>query len=665
MTFALIIAAIGLLALSGVPGFFMPSAGGWGQRLAFFLVALGSLSGLIGVGLFFVQAENVIHLFYWPAAGNALLQIDALSAFFTVPILLVGTLGSLFGLGYWPQPKKPDSASKLQFFWGTLLAGMLLLVISKHALAFLLGWEVMALSAFFLITAEDEHEECRRSGFIYLVATHCGTLILFGMFALWRHAGGSFVFQPLADGVASPLLVNIIFFMAFVGFGLKAGIMPLHFWLPGAHANAPSHVSALLSGVMLKMGIYGLIRMLSLLPLPPALWGWLILLAGIASGLLGVIFALAQHDLKRLLAYHSVENIGIILLGLGLAMLGRSNARPEWIILGLAGALLHVLNHSIFKSLLFMGAGSVLHATHTRQIDQLGGLARRMPLSAAFFLVGAVAICGLPPLNGFISELFIYLGLFRTFLSSADTGLIALVAAPVLAMIGALAVACFVKVYGAVFLGEPRGSAPSSAHEVAKTMLLPMLVLTILCLVIGLAPVLLVSGLERTVAAWLPTTSAFKLTALLPFSGVASLSLVIIGAFALIVFLLLLPKFALIKKVGTWDCGYANPQARMQYTASSFAQSLVGLFAWVLKPRTRGSLVQGLLPEEQTLHTHVDEIVLDRVLLPEFRQVKKIFRWFYRFQQGQTHFYVLYIIVAVMIMMLTLVPIKRLLLSFF
>ena len=229
-------------------------------------------------------------------------------------------------------------------------------------MAFLFGWEVMALSAFFLITTEDQREECRQAGWIYLIATHVGTLTLFALFALWRWATGSYALTPVASDAMGLGVMNVLFFLSLIGFGIKAGIMPLHFWLPGAHANAPSHVSAMLSGVVLKMGIYGLVRFLSLLPDPPYLWGGLILLLGAISGLLGVVFAIGQHDLKRLLAYHSVENIGIILMGLGLAMLGRSAGRPEWIVLGLAGCLLHVWNHSLFKSLLFLSAGSVVHS---------------------------------------------------------------------------------------------------------------------------------------------------------------------------------------------------------------------------------------------------------------------------------------------------------------
>src|SRR5205807_3118219 len=271
------------------------------------------------------------------------------------------------------------------------------------------------------VATEDHEESVRAAGWRYLAASHLAALCLFAMFALLRSATGTFNLVAIPDTLSIPGMATAIFLLALIGFGLKAGIMPMHVWLPSAHANAPSHVSALLSGLMIKMGIYGLVRICSLLPTPPVWWGSLLLGFGAISGVLGVAFAIGQHDLKRLLAYHSIENIGIIVMGLGLAMLGRSLNRTDWILLGLGGALLHVWNHALFKSLLFLSAGSVVHAAHTREIDRLGGLGKVMPCTAFCFLIGAVAICGLPPLNGFVSELLIYLGLFRSLGINGDS----------------------------------------------------------------------------------------------------------------------------------------------------------------------------------------------------------------------------------------------------
>ena len=277
MALILVLVAMALSAVSGLPGIFMARASAGGQRVACGLMCAAALAGLAGACMGLRPGLAGSCAFPWPAAGNPMIGLDALSAFFLVPVFLFGGLGSFYGLGYWPQARHPGSARKLQAFWGLSVAGMGLLLVGKHALAFMLGWEIMALSAFFLITAEDRESESRRAGFIYLIATHLGTLALFGMFALWRWATGSFALGPIAAEAADVGALNALFFLALIGFGLKAGVMPLHFWLPGAHANAPSHVSAMLSGVMLKMGIYGLIRFLFLLPAPPASWGGLVL----------------------------------------------------------------------------------------------------------------------------------------------------------------------------------------------------------------------------------------------------------------------------------------------------------------------------------------------------------------------------------------------------
>ena len=651
----LIVAAGVLAALSGLPALCLPRRSPWGQWLAVAAMCGSATVGLLGACRVPFEPVSKGITVLWPAFGEMQLGVDALSALFLVPIFAMGGLGAIYGLGYWPQPHHRHNARKLQLCWGVLTAGMTLLVISRHALAFLLGWELMALAAFFLVSTEDGRAECRWAGWLYLIATHVGTLSLFALFALWRWATGSYSLLPAAETL--PLsTMNGVFFLALIGFGLKAGIMPLHFWLPTAHAAAPSHVSAMLSGVVIKMGIYGLVRFLSLLPDPPAAWGGAILALGAVSGILGVLFAIGQHDLKRLLAYHSVENIGIILMGLGLAMLGRAAGRPEWIVLGLAGCLLHVWNHGLFKSLLFLCAGAVVHATHTREIDRLGGLGKSMPWTAGLFLVGAVAICGLPPLNGFVSELFVYLGMLQTVTSGTGQGSAAVLAAPVLAAIGALAVACFVKVYGAVFLGSPR--TPSlHAAEAPLTMRVPLLVLAAGCVAIGVAPRIVGPFLDAAIAAWMPEMqqSGSTLAALVPLDMIGWLAILLLGLIALFC-LVLVPRFRDASASVTWDCGYAQPTSRMQYTASSFAQTIVGLFRWVLRPHVQRPDVSGPFPRPAVLHTHVDDPMLDRVLVPASRGIERGFGWFHRFQQGLTQHYVLYILITVLLMLGTLIP---------
>ncbi|MDP3179703.1 MAG: proton-conducting transporter membrane subunit, partial [Spirochaetaceae bacterium] len=555
--------------------------------------------------------------------------------------------------------RHPRNSRRLALFWGLLVAGLALLLIGRTALSFLIGWEVMALSAFFLVSTEDETIEARKAGLIYIVSTHIGTLLLFGAFALWRRETGSFDLVPLVPGETGFGAMTLLFLVFLFAFALKAGAMPFHFWLPGAHAAAPSHVSAMLSGVVLKMGIYGILRFLSLVPDPPAFWGWIILALGIASGILGVAFAIAQHDLKRLLAYHSVENVGIILMGAGLASLGRSYGRPELVVLGLAGCLLHVWNHSAFKALLFLGAGSVVTATGTRAIDELGGLAKKMPWTAAFFLIGAVAICGLPPLNGFVSEFLVYAGLFRA-ISEGGAAASAAIAAPALAMIGALAVACFVKVYGATFLGSPRGHRPERARESGLAMLAPMALLSAACAFIGLAPALFGPMLESVVAEWSGGGGLPSLAALVPLgtlgAGSIALALSVAALFAL-------GSIRRRRAAVTWDCGYARPTSRMQYTASSFASSVVGLFGWALRPRTKAPKIEGAFPCASAMASHVDDAVLDRFLLPSFRRAVAKCGALLRFQHGLTQSYILYILVAAALLLATLIPYKELLAS--
>jgi hydrogenase-4 component B len=428
-------------------------------------------------------------------------------------------------------------------------------------------------------------------------------------------------------------------------------------WLPGAHANAPSHVSAVMSGVLIKVGIYGLLRLVSFFPHPPLWWGGLVVGLGAVSGIFGVAFAIGQHDLKRLLAYHSVENIGIICIGLGTALLGRSLGRGDLVALGLAGALLHTWNHGLFKALLFLSAGSVLHATHTRDIDRLGGLGRLMPSTALFFIVGAVAICGLPPLNGFVSELFVYLGLLRSVASAPGRlWLVGAFGAPALALIGALAVACFVKVYGAVFLGEPRSDHATHASESGRAMLAPMAALAALCAFIGLGAPLCAPVLDAAVSAFAPEWRGLRP----PLTTLAPLGWVSIAAFALVA--VVLAAAALLRariraharapEVGTWDCGYARPSPTMQYTSSSFAQMLVGFFAWALRPNAHRPHLAAVFPRPDGFHSHLPETVLDRVVLPSTHAVGRAFRVIHFIQRGGVQHYLLYILVTLLFLFL-------------
>lgn len=660
MSFYLIVWAILLSAASGLVGLFFKRRGRSarvGQIVCVLVLVVACASGLVGSARGLFEPASVSYILPWPSAGAPLVGLDPLSSFFLILVFFVASLCSIYSLGYAPAERNPSTSRRTQLFFGLLVAGMALLLVARHALAFLVGWEAMALSAYFLIASEDEKPESRKAGFVYLVATHCGTLALFGMFALWRSATGSFELSSAASMDAGALCGIVL--LALFGFGLKAGVMPLHFWLPGAHSASPSHVSALLSGVMLKMGVYGIVRMLSLLPVLPAYWGVLVLALGAVSGVLGVAYALAQHDLKRLLAYHSVENIGIILMGLGLALLGRAWGRPEIVALGLAGCLLHVWNHALFKSLLFLGAGSVLKATGTRQIDKLGGLIKSMPWTALFFIVGAAAICGLPPLNGFVSELFIYLGIFGLLSQTGGGAALTALAAPCLAMIGALAVACFVKATGATFLGSPRSPEAERGREAGASMLIPMGILAAACAAIGLAPGLVAGALDEAVLSWNGGSALPGIVSLSPLSYISCAGLALVAAVAL-VSLMIAIRFSrrgqrsLRRSGPTWDCGYAAPTARMQYTASSFARGLVLMFAWALKPSREIGKLHGAYPAREELETEVEDGVLSRVVAPCSRLLAWLSQRARRFQQGLTQHYVLYILITLAALLLTL-----------
>jgi hydrogenase-4 component B len=644
----LVVAGMALAASSGVPGLWEDRKGGRGERIATVLMVAGALFGIVGAGLAIARPSAGIDL-GWPVPGGRFaIRIDGISALFVIQIFLISALGSVYGLGYWRQVEHPRDGRKLRLFYGIMTAGMALLVCARNTMLFMAGWEIMALAAFLSLSSQDDQRTVREVGYVYMVATRLATLCLFAMFAVLFVATGSFDFaasRPITPGAATAILI-----LAIVGFGLKAGVMPMHVWLPGAHASAPSHVSALMSGVLIKMGIYGFVRVFSLFPHPPLWWGQLILLLGCVSGILGVAFAISQHDFKRLLAYHSVENIGIICMGLGVALLGRSLGNSALVALGLGGALLHVWNHGMFKGLLFLSAGSVLHATHTREIDELGGLAKRMPWTALAFLVGAVAICGLPPLNGFISELLVYLGLFRSAALPQDAlWLAGALGAPALALIGALALACFVKVHGAMFLGEPRSERTAHANESNRFILAPMAVLAGICFLVGVLPWVVAPILDGAVAAWAPELAGKRLTVLAPLCWVS-----LLGGLLLVA---LLVAVGLVRrnlrnnpaeKVGTWDCGYVAPGPTMQYSSSSFAQTLVGLFSWALRPKVSKPDTRGLFPHPEAFTSHVADVVLDSILIPAAQLGTRAMRWFRWVQRGSMQAYLLYILLTLL-----------------
>ncbi|HEX4952712.1 MAG TPA: proton-conducting transporter membrane subunit [Thermoanaerobaculia bacterium] len=655
LALSLLITAASLLAASGLPGLLLRRRSSWGPRIATAATVAAAAAGVTGCVLALGGAEaGSVSLPSVVPGARLLLSLDALSAFFALPVFVVGALGSLYGLAYWPPAENPRNGRRLRSCYGLLLGGITVILLARDAAGFLVAWELMALSGYFLVTTDPRSRETRRAGWLYLIYSHAGTLCLGGFFALLAGATGDFTLRPLAPGEVGGGVATALFGLAFLGFGVKAGAMPLHSWLPAAHAAAPSHVSALMSGVMLKVGVYGIVRVTGLLPSPPLSWGAAVLAVGAVSAVIGIAFALAQRDLKRLLAYSSIENVGIILLGLGLALVGRSLERPEWVLLGLAGCLLHVWNHALFKSLLFFGAGSVAHATGSRDLEKAGGLARRMPATATLFLVGSLAICGLPPGNGFVSELFVYLGLVRT--TVAPSAAWAALPAPVLAATGALALACFVKVVGVAFLGTPRSAAAESAHESPALMLAPMALLAAGCLLLGVAPGLVAPVLERVVAVWAGGSLAgASLAELVPLGPLAATAVALLAGVALLA-AAVIPACRRGRSrqpaLPTWDCGYAAASPRLQYTASSFAQLVTSRFAWALRPAVHAARLEGPFPGPSRFHSQVDDSVLETVLLPRLRRLRQAANRVRATQQGDLQRYVLYVVAAVAVLLL-------------
>jgi hydrogenase-4 component B len=566
------------------------------------------------------------------------LHLDGLSAWFLVLVAVVGGAGAVYARGYWPDQEKPDSAGRGRMWWSVLVLSMALVLLCANGLHFLIAWESFALSAFFLITLEREHRESRAAGWLYLAASHAGTLGLFAFFSLLASKTGSWDLGPMRD---HPELAPL-FWVALVGFGVKAGMVPLHIWLPSSHANAPSHVSAIMSGVAIKMGLYGLVRFSGWLPVPEGA-GWVVLGVGAVSAVFGAAFALAQNDLKRLLAYCSVENMGVILIGLGAALLAAADGDAPWGRIVLAGALLHVWNHGLFKALLFLGAGSVLHATHTREMSKMGGLWRAMPWTAGLFAFGSIAISALPPLNGFVSEWVLYMGLFDAAVSHTHATIAVVPATIALGVAGALALAAFVKAAAVVFLGAPRTQAMSAAHECGGWMRGPMLALAGGCLVIALGPLAVWPFLQRVVTLWNPAWAGAE--APIPLGSLGACQCVFAGLLAVAAVALWIRSHANgLRRGMTWDCGYAVPTARMQYTGGSFAALVGGWFGWALQPERRLRWPRGPFPAEASHVERIPEAVLERVMGPVAQMVMVASAWVRLRQQGSLPDYILYLV---------------------
>jgi hydrogenase-4 component B len=638
----LLLVALSLTLASGVPCL-LPGSSAIRPGIAVALLSGGCAVGLVaaGLALFGVPGEPI--RWTWRLLGvESVIAIDALSAWFLVPIFLISALGAWYGLEYWPLDGTPGHGARVPVFYGTMTAAMALVATARDGIVLIAAWEAMGVSAFFLVTSEDNREEVREAGWIFLVAAHASTLLLFAFAVLLAGTTGSFLLQPLATGHVAPGAAAALFLLALGGFGIKAGLFPLHVWLPPAHSIAPSHVSALMSGVMIKLGVYGVLRVLWMLAPAPLWWGGLLLALGGVTGVLGIVLAVGQGDLKRLLAYCSIENLGILFLGIGLAAAGAAIGDARWTVLGLAAVLLHTWNHSLFKTLLFFGAGAVLHRTHTRAMDELGGLAKSMPRTAALFLVGAVGIAGLPPLNGFVSEWFVYLAFFGGLTApQPERWLAAAAGISTLALIGSLSLVAFVKAYAAVFLGEPRSEAARHGSDGGAMMLAPMAALALCCGFIGLAPAWVGPAIRPVVSLWSPKAAGVSLGEIAPLGWLTALGGSLLILLAAAVWSLRRGKVA--ATVGTWDCGYGRSTPRVQYTASSFGQLIETLWRRVLLLATDDRRETGAFPSSGSYRRQILDPVLAGALFPLFRNLAQRCVRLRVVQQGQVHMYLVYI----------------------
>ncbi|HEU5015217.1 MAG TPA: proton-conducting transporter membrane subunit [Roseiflexaceae bacterium] len=615
------------------------AAGPWLRRTWLVLTLAGVAAGLTAALCVLLGATDWEWQSSFALGGEFIhLRLDGVSALFMVLVCVVGGAGAVYAKEYWSEDHYPASAPRGRAWWSSLVLSMGLVLVCSNGLHFLFAWELFTVSAYFLLRLDAQRREVRAASWLYLVASHVGTVCLFAFFSTLAARTGSWDLGPMREQTElAPL-----FWLVLVGFGVKAGFFPLHVWLPSAHANSPSHVSAIMSGVAIKMGVYGIVRFSGWLPIP-ANAGWVVIGLGATSALLGIAFAFAQNDFKRLLAYCSVENVGIILIGIGGALIAVTHGDAPWGRLLLAGALLHVWNHGAFKSLLFFNAGSVLHATGTREMSRLGGLWRTMPWTAGLFLLGSLAVSGLPPLNGFVSEWLVYLGLFDAVTSKGPWVWAAIPAAIMLAMAGSIAMASFVKAGAMIFLGAARTNSATDAHESGAGMLGPMLVLASVCVIIGLAPILLWPAVSRAVAAWHPSwTSTAPPAPLLTLGSIHVTLWILISAAA--VWLWRKAQATSFRRGLTWDCGYAKPTARMQYSSASFAGIISGWFRWILQPELKIKRPRGIFPTDAVRLERVPETVLERIIGPIRLAVQHVSTSVRRLQHGRLQFYILYLV---------------------
>jgi len=655
-------------------------------RYAHLLSAAAAVSGLISSGLVLLgQPAFRISIPLLTALTDLAPSVrlfeslgflmDNLSAFFVFVISLLVVPISIYSVSYTREYQDPKSVALLAVLYNLFALSMILVVTADNALLFLLVWELMSVSSYFLVTFEHEKPENVQAGLIYLVMTHVGTAFIILSFLLFYQQVHSLDFAVFrAQAVSLPEATRtLVFIFGLIGFGAKAGLVPLHIWLPYAHPAAPSHISALMSGVMIKTAIYGMLRVFLDFLQPHLVWWWglVVLVLASISTVLGVLYALMEHDLKKLLAYHSVENIGIILIGIGLAMIAGSHPESLALIslaaLALMAALYHTINHAVFKGLLFLAGGAVVSQTHTRNIEELGGLIKYMPWTAACFLIGSVAISALPPLNGFVSEWLTFQSLLLGLrLPELMVKVIVPLSAALLALSGALAAACFVKAFGITFLALPRSEHPQQAQEVPATMRGGMGILALLCGALGILPVFVVPLLHAVASSLLGQSihvlfRGFVLAPLAPDQGTFS-------PLGLTLLLLVLAPVGLgiaywsgqlrRRRAPTWTCGLTRLSAHMshmEYTATGFSKPIRLIFRNIYQPRRQVDIetdVSSYVRKRIRYELQIEAPFEKYLYGPLSAGILKISGTIRRIQTGSINMYLAYIFIALVILLL-------------
>ena len=629
---------------------------------------IGGLLGLCSAIPVLMNGEVLTYMAQGPFPfAHFVVRMDSLAAFMVMVISLLVTVSALYSLNY-VQEYCGRGAWSMGFFLNLFIASMVALVVMDNAFYFIILFEMMSLASWFLVIA-DQDDKSIRAGLLYFFIAHAGSiLIMIAFFLMWRQSG-SLDFDSFRQLTLSPTMASVVFLLGFFGFGAKAGMLPLHSWLPQAHPAAPSHASALMSGVMVKIGIFGIIKVgIDLLGATQGWWGIVVLAFGAVSSVLGVMYALAEHDIKRLLAWHTVENIGIILMGVGVGMVGMANNMPVLATIGLLGAVYHLLNHAVFKGLLFLGAGAVIYRIHTRDMEKMGGLAKLMPLTATAFLIGCMAISALPPLNGFVSEWYTYQSLFSmshegTFIMRIS-GPIAIV---MLAITGALAAMCFVKVYGVSFCGGARSEQATKAREVPWTMTAAMLILAVICVILGvgasvIAPVLanvamsLTSATDITVAQGamlMPDSAAQAMIS-------PAMTFVLLLALPLIPFIIYLvfkgKQMGFRRKGDAWACCY-ELEKEMSLYEGGFTQPLSSIFAQLYRMREQldpSARLAQTLEVTKAGAGQVEPFWDEKIIYPFVRCINRIAKRMQCLQGGDFRLYCLYVVAALVVLLVVI-----------